>query len=458
MKLILLSGGSGKRLWPLSNDTRSKQFLKVLENDSGEAESMLQRVWQQLSDAGLGKESYITTSKSQVEMILSQVGSEVEVIVEPERRDTFPAISLMASYLYSIKGVNLDEVIIVMPVDPYVEVSFFQKLQELERVVQTSNADIALMGVKPTYPSEKYGYIVPVQDKVVSDSNQYLEVHNFREKPCKEEAVAMIDKAALWNCGVFAFRLKFLIDILIERELPIHYEEAVKQYSRFPQNSFDYEIVEHTNNIVVMPYEGTWKDLGTWATLTEEISLPLIGKGTLTQDSTNTHVINELDIPITVIGASNLIIAASPDGILVSDKESSPRIKGILKNTNQRPMYEERRWGRYRVLDYLKVEDGLEVLTKRICIHEGRNLSYQFHNLRREVWTVISGTGEMILDGQYRKISSGDVIVIPSKSKHSLKATTEMEIIEVQTGIELVEEDIVRLAVSWGEILQFSFA
>lgn len=456
MKLVLLSGGSGKRLWPLSNDSRSKQFLKVLNNDTGQLESMLQRVWGQISQEALHHESYIATGKSQVEMITSQVGNDIEIVVEPERRDTFPAIALVASYLYSIKGVSLDEVIIVMPVDPYVEQPFFERLKQLEKILCSSDADIALMGVKPSYPSEKYGYIVPCQEESMHQA-EYYKVHNFCEKPRHEEATAMIDKAALWNCGVFAFRLKFMIDLLIERELPVHYEEAVKQYNRFPKNSFDYEVVEQTKDIIVIPYEGIWKDLGTWNTLTEEISAPLIGKGIVSDDSSNTHVINELDIPITVIGASDLIIAASPDGILVSDKESSPRIKDILKNSDQRPMYEERRWGRYRVLDFIKYDDGLEVLTKRICIHAGRNLSYQFHNLRREVWTVISGQGEMILDGQLRKITPGDVIVIPSLSKHSLKATTDMEIIEVQSGIELVEEDIVRLAVHWEEILQFSF-
>ncbi|CAM4140372.1 cupin domain-containing protein [Paenibacillus alkaliterrae] len=452
MKIVLLSGGSGKRLWPLSNESRSKQFLKVLRNSEGELESMVQRVWGQIASAGLRDHALIATSKPQVEMIHSQLGSEIEVIVEPERRDTYPAIALAAAYLYSVEGVNLNETVVVMPVDPYVEESFFHKTKELERVLNESGADLALMGVKPTYPSEKYGYIVP-QSGTAYDA-PYVNVHSFREKPREEEAAVMIEQAALWNCGVFAFKLDFIINILISHGLPIQYDEMVKQYDKLPKNSFDYEVVEKANLIVALSYEGEWKDLGTWNTLTEEIATPLIGKGIITDNSSNTHIINELDIPITLLNLSNVIVAASPDGILVSDKASSPMIKEVMKHADQRPMYEERRWGRYRVLDYLKYPDGKEVLTKRICIGPGKNLSYQYHLLRDEVWTVVSGNGEMVLNDKRFPIKAGDVLVISKQSMHSLRAETEMDIIEVQTGSELVEEDIVRLTFDWNEIMQ----
>ncbi|MGO4549199.1 sugar phosphate nucleotidyltransferase [Paenibacillus sp. 2TAB23] len=452
MKIVLLSGGSGKRLWPLSNESRSKQFLKVLKNAEGERESMVQRVWGQLTSAGLREHSYIATSKPQVDMIHSQLGSEIEVIVEPERRDTFPAIALAATYLYSVQGVSLNETVVVMPVDPFVEESFFHKTKELELVLNESGADLALMGVKPTYPSEKYGYIVP--EPAASAGETFVDVHSFKEKPREEEAAAMIEQAALWNCGVFAFKLDFLINILIANELPIQYDEMLKQYAKLPKNSFDYEIVEKSNHIVALPFDGDWKDLGTWNTLTEEIETHLIGRGIITGDSVNTHVINELDIPITLLNVSNVVVAASPDGILVSDKASSPMIKEVMKHSDQRPMYEERRWGRYRVLDYLKYPSGKEVLTKRICVAPGRNLSYQYHQLRDEVWTIVAGQGVMVLNGKSFRVSEGDVLTISKESLHSLRAETEMDIIEVQTGTELIEEDIVRLAFDWKEILE----
>ncbi|MCQ6558454.1 sugar phosphate nucleotidyltransferase [Paenibacillus mendelii] len=452
MKIVLLSGGSGKRLWPLSNDSRSKQFLKILKNGDGRLESMIQRVWGQLEEADLRRDAYVATSKPQVEMIYSQLGNEINLIVEPERRDTFPAIALAATYLYSVEGVSLGETIVVMPVDPYVENSFFQALKQLEHVLDHSDADLALMGVKPTYPSEKYGYILPKEE--AGADRPFVDVHSFREKPRKEEAEELIRREALWNCGVFAFKLNFLINILIANELPIQYDEMLKRYGKLPKISFDYEVVERANRISAVRYDGPWKDLGTWNTLTEEIKTSLTGKGIITEGSINTHIINELDIPITLMGLSDVIVAASPDGILVADKASSPMIKEVMKHSDQRPMYEERRWGRYRVLDYITYPDGREVLTKRIFISAGNNLSYQYHSLRDEVWTVISGNGDMILNEHRFSVKAGDVLAIPKDNKHSLRAETDIEIIEVQTGSQLIEEDIVRLELDWNEIIQ----
>lgn len=452
MHIILLSGGSGNRLWPLSNDTRSKQFLKILECASGQRESMVQRVWGQLGQKNLRERSVLATGRSQVELIQSQLGPEVELIVEPERRDTFPAIALAAGYLYSVKGAALSDVVIVLPVDLFVEDLFFDKVKELESLMVHTKAELGLMGVSPDHPSSKFGYIVPQSSITEAHGTEFFRVSHFVEKPDGPAALRLMEQSALWNCGVFAFRLEYMIEHLIQRSLPIQYDELLNQYSRMEKISFDYAVVEQATNIVAMPYRGIWKDLGTWDALTEEVRTPLIGKGTLTEDSTRTHVINELDIPITVIGAPNLIVAASPDGILVSEKNASMRIKDVMKFGEQRPMYEERRWGRYRVLDYIKYPNGNEVLTKRICILQGKNLSYQYHLHRSEVWTVVSGVGEMVLDGNVRSIGKGDVIVVPAGAKHSLRAITDIEMIEVQTGSELVEEDVVRLAMKWEEI------
>ncbi|EKN66447.1 mannose-6-phosphate isomerase [Neobacillus bataviensis LMG 21833] len=455
MKLVLLSGGSGKRLWPLSNDSRSKQFLKVLENENANLESMVQRVWGQLVKTGLENSSVVSTSKSQVDMILSQLNGEAGLIVEPSRRDTFPAIALAASYLYSVKSVSLEETIAVLPVDPYVEDKFFKRVQDLECVIQQSGADLALIGVNPTYPSSKYGYIVPEEEKV--KSSDYSKVKLFIEKPGVEKAKELISQGSLWNCGVFAFKLDYLINILEAKGLPIYYEELLKQYDKLPKISFDYEVVEKTKNIVVIPYNGYWKDLGTWNTLTDEMGINQIGKGVISADSTNTHLINELDIPVTVLGMSNVIVAASPDGILVADKEASPRIKELVGEFDNRPMYEERRWGWYRILDQSKFEQGNEVLTKRICINAGKNLSYQFHNKRSETWTFIKGEGLVALNGKLRVVRPGDVLQINSGDHHALKAITELELIEVQSGQELIEEDIVRVIKDWNEVEELCY-
>jgi mannose-1-phosphate guanylyltransferase len=449
MKLVLLSGGSGKRLWPLSNDSRSKQFLKVLKDNKGELVSMVQRVWGQLTATGLAESAVVATSKSQLDMIQSQLGLDVSLILEPERRDTFPAIALAATHLYST-SVSEDEVVAVLPVDPFVEDRFFEKIKELENVLKTSDAELALIGVEPTFPSEKYGYIVPDEKQ----SGTVQRVSHFQEKPNQALAQQLIEKQALWNCGVFGFRLGYLIGLLKEKGLPVQYEELLAVYGEMKKISFDYEVVEKAEHIVVLPYDGYWKDLGTWNTLTEEMATEQIGKGKISADSTNTHLINELDIPVVVLGLENAVVAASSDGILVTEKNASPRIKELVGDYNQRPMFEERRWGWYRVLDYTKFAEGNEVLTKRICVSAGKNLSYQLHHKRSEVWTIIAGEGHFALNDMIYHVGPGDVLQIPVGSKHGIKAITDLEFIEVQAGSELIEEDIVRLFMTWEEVEQ----
>jgi mannose-1-phosphate guanylyltransferase len=448
MKLVLLSGGSGKRLWPLSNDARSKQFLKVLKDENHQQKSMVQRVWKQLNRVHLSESTIIATSKTQVDMIQSQLGQKVNLVIEPTRRDTFPAIALAATYLYSEKNISEDEVVAVLPVDPFVQDAFFEQVTELDSLLNKTNADIALIGVKPTYPSSKYGYIIPT----TNHSTNYMNVQHFTEKPTESEAENLIEQNALWNCGVFAFKLKFILSILEQRGLPLNYDALLEQYEKLPKISFDYEVVEKTDNIIVLPYDGYWKDLGTWRTLTEEMHTSQIGKGIMTEDCQETHLINELDIPIAVVGVSNVIVAASPDGILVADKEQSPRIKELVGQYDNRPMYEERRWGWYKVLDHLKTDENYEVLTKRIGVRAGKNLSYQYHQHRSEVWTIIRGEGVFVQNDKLRVVRPGDVLEIPVGQRHGLKAVTDLEMIEVQTGSQLIEEDIVRIFMTWDEV------
>lgn len=451
MKVIILSGGSGKRLWPLSNDSRSKQFLKILYNDDHMPESMIQRIWRQIHAIGLRESTFITTCKAQVDIIHNQLGCELPLIVEPFRQDTFPAIALASVYLYSVHHINLNETICIIPVDAYVEDTFFESLSSLESVIIDSTSSLALIGVQPSFPSEQFGYIIPEPANPTNPST-YLKVSRFVEKPNRVVAQKVIAQNALWNCGVFAFKLRFIIEYLADLKMPIEYENLLKQYQHLPKKSFDYELVEKCNNIAAVPYKGTWRDLGTWSTLTEIMNTQAIGKTSISPSTINTHIINELDLPLTVSGICNSIIVTSPDGILIADKKESGEIKNLINCYEQRPMYEEKRWGCYRVLDYLQLEDGNEVLTKRIRIIAGRNLSYQRHFKRKEVWTIISGEGELILDGVFQCIKSGDVIQIPLNGMHSARAITDLEFIEVQIGSELIEEDIFRTHMTWKEI------
>ena len=453
MKLVVLSGGSGKRLWPLSNEARSKQFLRMLHNPDGTRESMIQRLWKQLESNPVSDEVYISTSPKHAELIQSQLGSKVCLITEPEPRDTFPAIALVSAYFHSELAVGPGEVITVMPVDPYVGDSFFTTIKQVEHVLHLSNADLALVGVAPTYPSTKYGYIIPAVDGVDKNSKKpYQNVIGFQEKPSEREANMLIDRHALWNCGVFSFRLEYMIEELKKRGWPADYHRLLGLYGDLPSISFDYEIVEKAERVVVVPYAGYWKDLGTWNTLIEEIGAQVTGERIITEGCTNTHIISELDLPVVAIGLSDVVVAASPDGILVSHKSHSHLVKQVTKDLEQRPMYEERRWGIYQVLDYQKTGENWEILTKSLHIHAGKNISYQYHRNRSEVWVIVAGEGEFVLNDRMCRVRPGDVAEIPAGARHAIKALTDLNIIEVQMGSRLEEEDIVRLAVSWDEI------
>lgn len=434
MKIVLLSGGSGKRLWPLSNEIRSKQFLKVVKSEKNVIESMVQRVYRQLS-AATDTTITIATSASQVETIKNQLGEKVSVVVEPERRNTFPAIILSSAYLYFEKNCPLDETVLVLPVDPYVDDEYFRMLNTLDKVVRENVADIVLMGVKPTYPSEKYGYIIP--ESVDKTANP---VREFKEKPDVQTAAKYIEQGALWNCGVFAFKLSYLMDIVNSTIKCETFEDVLRQYGSFEKTSFDYAVVEKSESVAVVSYSGEWKDLGTWNTLTEVMGSKPIGDVVVTEDCVNTHVINELEIPVIVMGAKDMVVAASPDGILVADKEQSSYIKQYVDDRKTRPMFEERSWGEYKVLDFAVNEDGTKSLTKRKKIRAGKCIEYQSHQSRSEVITVISGKCVITINDRAHEAYAGDTYAVAEGVRHGLMAVTDTEIIEVQVGKELIAD------------------
>ena len=449
MKLILLSGGSGKRLWPMSNDSRSKQFLRVLPHGDDQAISMLQRVWGQLNRVGLTEHSFVCASKAQQEMIYAQLG-KVPVIVEPERRDTFPAIALAVAFLLDRIGCDEQEPIVVMPVDHFVDDAYFEQLAKLDHVLEATSADLVLLGVKPTAPSSQFGYMTVEKNTFLE--KDLLTITSFIEKPEADRAQLLIEQGALWNCGVFCFRPGFLRDRMKQKGYATSYEAIASDFRALPKRSFDYEIVEQVQSIAAIPYEGTWKDLGTWSELAQEVGKPLVGLGTA-EDCANTYVINELGIPIVAMGLRDAVVVATPDGILVSDLKESAKIKNAVAAFDQRPMMEERFWGNYRVLDYSKLDDGTEVITKMLMIHAGRTISYHKHMHRTENWTIVAGRGEIVIGTNLMTVQTGDVLRAFPDQWHAIRATETMQIIEVQQGQELVEEDILRRFDHWQEMV-----
>lgn len=435
MNIILLSGGSGKRLWPLSNEVRSKQFIKLFKNENGEYESMVQRVYRQIHAVDDAANITIATSKSQASAIKNQLEEKVSICVEPCRRDTFPAIVLAVSYLHDELGMSEDEVVVVCPVDPYVDNTYYEAVGKLQELAKEGNANLTLMGIEPTYPSEKYGYIIPVSGDSVS------KVKEFKEKPDQEIAKKYLAQNALWNAGIFAFKIGYLLKkahSIIEFD---DYRDLFNKYDTLTKISFDYAVVEKESSIQVLRYKGDWKDVGTWNMMAEVMADATKGKVILDDTCENTNVINELNIPILCMGCKDLIIAASGDGILVSDKEHSGYMKPYVEKIETEAMYAEKSWGTYTVIDVQP-----DSMTVKLSLKAGEHMSYHMHNYREEVWTVVSGKGKAVVDGMEQVLRTGDVVTIAAGCKHTVEALTGLDMIEVQLGEEISASDKVKFS------------
>lgn len=431
MNVILLSGGSGKRLWPLSNHIRSKQFLKMLKRQAvfpgeDQYESMIQRIYRQIQAAAPDADVTIATAKSQVSAIHNQLGDKVRISVEPCRRDTFAAIALATAYLHDIQGVDEDDAVVVCPVDPYVENRYFSCMKKMYETAGRGEKNLVLMGIKPVYPSEKYGYIKP------SD-----EGYAFIEKPAKEKAEEYIAQGALWNGGVFAYKLSYVRSKSRELLGTDDYATLFRSYGTLDNISFDYAVAEQETSIEVVCYDGAWKDLGTWNTLTEAIDEKIIGDGMLDETSSNVHIINELGVPVLGMGLHDLVISASSEGILVSDKKRSSFIQPFVDRIDRQVMFAEKSWGSYRVLD---VEEAS--MTVKVTLNPGHRMNYHAHERRREVWTVIAGNGKTIVDGVEQPVEIGDVVTMGIGCKHTVVAGKDgIQLIEVQMGREICVTD-----------------
>lgn len=430
MNIVLLSGGSGKRLWPLSNNIRSKQFIKIFKQEDGSYESMVQRVYRQIKKADADATVTIATSKAQVSAIYNQLGEDVGISVEPCRRDTFPAIALATAYLADVQHVDRDESVVVCPVDPYVESDYFEALKQLSAQADKGEANLVLMGIEPTYPSEKYGYIIP------EDTGNVSRVQTFREKPDAATAKDYISQGALWNGGVFAYRLGYVLDRATELLNFTDYQDLFNRYDTLTKISFDYAVVEKEPDIEVLRFHGQWRDIGTWNTLTEAMDENCVGPSILNDTCENVHVINELDMPILCMGLKDVVVSASPEGILVSDKEQSSYIKPFVDAIDQQIMFAEKSWGSFRVLD---VEE--ESLTIKVTLNPGHRMNYHSHERRDEMWTIISGRGRTIVDGMEQPVQAGDVITMQAGCRHTVIADTELKIMEVQLGKDISVHD-----------------
>ncbi|MDQ0195061.1 sugar phosphate nucleotidyltransferase [Paenibacillus wynnii] len=437
MHTLLLCGGSGQRLWPLSNPIRSKMFLELLPAPDGGLESMIGRVCRQLSGQGLGESALFITHQDQTGLTKRYTKDCYPVIGEPWKRGTFTAAALGSLHLHSTGKAKLNDTICVAPADMFADDNFFGHFHTFPEVLKASQADIVLLGTRPTYPSDQYGYILPGD----AASMEYTSVNRFEEKPDSARAKLLIQQNALWNCGVFAFSLQFMLSYLKQIGLPVDFDEFVALYPHLPIRSFDKEVVERTGKLAVIRHEGDWRDLGSWDTLTEQLRDPIVGKGGTLGETINTHIINELDVPLYVIGVSNIVAIASPDGVLIANKVQANGIKEIIGSHSMTPVYGETQWGSYCILDTTDNDEDIIVTLKLTILpnHKTQELCSKYSN---KIWTVVAGSGELILDGLVHPARVGDIFTVAKGVIHEIRAFTAMEWIEVRMGNGSINEAI----------------
>ncbi|MDE5744230.1 MAG: mannose-1-phosphate guanylyltransferase, partial [Paramuribaculum sp.] len=407
MKIILLSGGAGKRLWPLSNSVRAKQFLKLLTSPSGRRESMIQRIVRQIRTSGLAEEIVVATGLSQIGLIERQLGNKQPIVTEPARKDTFPAVYLACLFLYQ-NGTPRDEPILVLPCDTYASDGYFSALSRMGNAVNDdSAANMVLLGVKPTYPSSKYGYIIPEKDEKSSTGIRMIK--SFVEKPDVSEASILVQEGALWNTGVCGFKLDYLLKLGCEVFKTMDYSIFREKYSELPKLNFSYEVLAKGNNKAVVEYDGDWNDIGTWNSLTSEMKMQEIGK-VISEDCHESMIINDLNIPLVCVGCDNKIVVASSEGILVADKEQTENIRHLVDQIVTNPINYSKLCDNSKEVEKFITIKGTSLKIRFCTIPTLRSLDYHINEAVDELWIIIGGTGELSVESHIFELTPMSVV------------------------------------------------
>lgn len=443
MKIIILAGGSGTRLWPYSRNCFPKQFLHF-----GDQRSLLQKTILRFIDKYPFKDILIVTNQAYYHLVKAQAAElapelEKQILVEPERKNTAPAIALGISYLQK-QGATPDECILVCSSDHLISPTekFLEAVEIGEKFAKKGNH--VIFGVRPHKPEIGYGYIKA--EKAIAD--HVFQVDAFVEKPSQELARQyLLDGHYLWNSGIFLFHLKTW-----EEEIMRHCPEiAVADFSEMPDISIDYALMEKSKKTVMIPLNATWSDVGSWDSVYE-----LLEK----DENQNVKIGNVLDIDtqnclimggkhlISTIGLSDLLIIETDDALFIGKKGESQRVKNLveeLKKRNAKEPFENltshRPWGKYTIL-----EEGMRYKIKRIVVDPGQRLSLQMHYHRSEHWVVIKGTAKVRIGDKELLVHENESVYVPKSEVHRLEnpGKIALELIEVQVGEFVGEDDIVR--------------
>lgn len=459
---IILAGGSGSRLWPLSRELYPKQLLNIMSD-----KSLLQSTFERLTHC-MDKSNIlsITNTKhaSNVKMQIQELTENPIVLSEPVAKNTAPAIALAAKYI--LQKTNEDPIILVVPSDHLIKDNekFLATVKKGEKLAQEGY--IVTFGIQPDYPETGYGYINTLKPLEVG-----YKVKEFVEKPDIETAKSYLKAGTYyWNSGIFMFKASVMmkefaklapeiakitnsVDFINSKDIPF------VEFDKMPSISIDYAIMEKSDKIALLKLESDWNDLGSWKSIydvsnKDENNNVFVGH-VIDEGSKNSFVYASSKL-VTTIGLEDTIIIETEDAILACKKDKTQDVKRIyetLKKQNDdthlihRTVY--RPWGFYTV-----IAQGSGFQSKILHVNPGQKLSIQSHNHRSEHWVVLNGTAKVVLEGKELILSPGHSVDIPVKAIHSLQNPYEedVEVIEVQKGDILLEDDIIRYEDMYGRV------
>lgn len=454
MKVVILAGGSGTRLWPFSRNSFPKQFLHF-----GDGQSLLQKTVGRFIQTVSPRDILIVTNQNYLHLVKSQLISldprlGGQILVEPERKNTAPAIYLAVKYFQEIGQIDPDDCFLVSSSDHIIapEETFLEAVLLAEEIARQGCH--VIFGIRPHKPETGYGYIQVKPDR----EKPFWEVEKFVEKP--DYALAqeyLLSGSYLWNSGIFLFQTRFFLQEM-QRLCPQiaelgadTFQDTISRFSEMPDISIDYALMEKTQSTFVIPLEVTWSDVGSWDSVYDVLEK---------DENQNAKVGNILDIDtknclimggkrlISTIGLEDLLVIETEDALLIGKKGESQRVKSLveeLKKRNAKEPFEHvtshRPWGSFTVL-----EEGLRYKIKRIVVEPQQRLSLQMHYHRSEHWVVVKGTAKVTIGEQEQLVHENESVYVPKSQVHRLEnpGRVPLELIEVQVGEYVGEDDILR--------------